>query len=122
MKTWLITGCSSGIGRGIAKAVLKKGDNAVVTARDTSKIADLVDQYPNTALGVALDITKKESISAAVKQAQERFGTIDVLINNAGYGYRSSVEEGDIDDVNLLFNTNFFGPIELIRSITTNAS
>ena len=82
MKTWLITGCSSGIGRGIAKAVLKKGDNAVVTARDTSKIADLVDQYPNTALGVALDITKKESISAAVKQAQERFGTIDVLINN----------------------------------------
>ena len=64
MKTWLITGCSSGIGRGIAKAVLKKGDNAVVTARDTSKIADLVDQYPNTALGVALDITKKESISA----------------------------------------------------------
>lgn len=117
MKTWLITGCSSGIGRGIAKAVLKKGDNAVVTARDTSKIADLVDQYPNTALGVALDITKKESISAAVKQAQERFGTIDVLINNAGYGYRSSVEEGDIDDVNLLFNTNFFGPIELIKEV-----
>ena len=99
MKTWLITGCSSGIGRGIAKAVLKKGDNAVVTARDTSKIADLVDQYPNTALGVALDITKKESISAAVKQAQERFGTID------------------IDDVNLLFNTNFFGPIELIKEV-----
>lgn len=64
---------------------------------------------------MALDITKKESISAAVKQAQERFGTIDVLINNAGYGYRSSVEEGDIDDVNLLFNTNFFGPIELVR-------
>ena len=94
MKTWLITGCSSGIGRGIAKAVLKKGDNAVVTARDTSKIADLVDQYPNTALGVALDITKKESISAAVKQAQ-----------------------GDIDNVNLLFNTNFFGPIELIKEV-----
>ena len=66
---------------------------------------------------MALDITKKESISAAVKQAQERFGTIDVLINNAGYGYRSSVEEGDIDDVNLLFNTNFFGPIELIKEV-----
>ena len=71
---------------------------------------------------MALDITKKESVGAAVKQAQERFGTIDVLINNAGYGYRSSVEEGDIDDVNLLFNTNFFGPIELIKDIPQNAS
>ena len=102
MKTWLITGCSSGIGRGIAKAVLKKGDNAVVTARDTSKIADLVDQYPNTALGVALDITKKESISAAVKQAQERFGTIDVLINNAGVSdskHFYSYEDADFDRV-----------------------
>lgn len=117
MKTWLITGCSSGIGRGIAKAVLKKGDNAVVTARNIDKVADLIEAYPNSAYAVTLDITDRNSISNAVKQAQTKFGTIDVLINNAGYGYRSSVEEGIIEDVEVLFNTNFFGPIELIKEV-----
>lgn len=117
MKTWLITGCSSGIGRGIAKAVLKKGDNAVVTARNIDKVADLIEAYPNRAYAVTLDITDRNSISNAVKQAQTKFGTIDVLINNAGYGYRSSVEEGIIEDVEVLFNTNFFGPIELIKEV-----
>ena len=94
MKTWLITGCSSGIGKGIAKAVLASGDQAIITARDRSKIEDLVKMYPNTALGVTLDITQKESIEKAVKLGYERFENIDVLVNNAGYGYRSSIEEG----------------------------
>ncbi len=117
MKTWLITGCSSGIGEGIAKAVLKKGDQAVVTARNPEKLADLVKDYPDTAFAVALDVTSKESIRNAVKEALNKFGTIDVLINNAGYGYRSSVEEGEIEGVNQLFDTNFFGPIELIKEV-----
>lgn len=117
MKTWLITGCSSGIGKGIAKAVLASGDQAIITARDLSKIEDLVKMYPNTALGVTLDITQKESIENAVKLGYERFENIDILVNNAGYGYRSSIEEGDQDDVDLLFNTNFFGPIELIKAV-----
>ena len=117
MKTWLITGCSSGIGKGIAKAVLASGDQAIITARDLSKIEDLVKMYPNTALGVTLDITQKESIENAVRLGYERFENIDVLVNNAGYGYRSSIEEGDQDDVDLLFNTNFFGPIELIKTV-----
>ena len=117
MTTWLVTGCSSGIGRGIAKAVLKNGDNAVVTARNVSMLADIVEDYPDTAIAVPLDITNKESIADAVKAAADKFGGVDILVNNAGYGYRSSVEEGEEDSVNLLFDTNFFGPIELIKQV-----
>ena len=117
MTTWLITGCSSGIGRGIAKAVLKHGDNAVVTARNISTVTDIVENYPDTAIAVPLDITNKESIAGAVKAAADNFGGVDILVNNAGYGYRSSVEEGEEESVNLLFNTNFFGPIELVKQV-----
>ena len=117
MTTWLITGCSSGIGRGIAKAVLKHGDNAVVTARNISTVTDIVENYPDTAIAVPLDITNIESIAGAVKAAADNFGGVDILVNNAGYGYRSSVEEGEEESVNLLFNTNFFGPIELIKQV-----
>ena len=117
MTTWLITGCSSGIGRGIAKAVLKHGDNAVVTARNISTVTDIVENYPDTAIAVPLDITNKESIAGAVKAAADNFGGVDILVNNAGYGYRSSVEEGEEESVNQLFNTNFFGPIELIKQV-----
>jgi NAD(P)-dependent dehydrogenase (short-subunit alcohol dehydrogenase family) len=117
MTTWLITGCSSGIGRGIAKAVLKHGDNAVVTARNISTVTDIVENYPDTAIAVPLDITNIESIADAVKAAADNFGGVDVLVNNAGYGYRSSIEEGEEESVNLLFDTNFFGPIELIKQV-----
>ena len=117
MTTWLITGWSSGIGRGIAKAVLKHGDNAVVTARNISTVTDIVENYPDTAIAVPLDITNKESIADSVKAAADNFGGVDILVNNAGYGYRSSVEEGEEESVNLLFNTNFFGPIELIKQV-----
>ncbi|MFZ2318222.1 MAG: oxidoreductase [Trichococcus flocculiformis] len=117
MTTWLITGCSSGIGRGIAKAVLKHGDNAIVTARNISTVADIVENYPDTAIAVPLDITNIESIADAVKAAADNFGGVDVLVNNAGYGYRSSIEEGEEESVNLLFDTNFFGLIELIKQV-----
>lgn len=117
MKNWLITGCSSGIGKSIAKAVLEGGDNAIVTARSIGKLDDLVREYPDRCMAVYLDVTVKESIDTAVEQACERFETIDVLVNNAGYGYRSSIEEGETDRVDALFNTNLFGPIELIKKV-----
>lgn len=117
MKTWLITGCSSGIGAGIAKAVLKSGDQAIVTARNKDKVMDIVKDYPDTALAVSLDVCDNESIEKAVKEAYEKFGTIDVLVNNAGYGYRSAVEEGEIEAVQTLYNTNLFGPIELMKAV-----
>ena len=117
MKTWLITGCSSGIGAGIAKAVLKSGDQAVVTARNKEKVQDIVGQYPDRALAVSLDVTDNSSIHNAVKEAEARFGRIDVLVNNAGYGYRAAVEEGEPEAVNTLFQTNLFGPVELIKAV-----
>lgn len=117
MKTWFITGCSSGIGRGIAKAVLENGDRAIITARNINTLKELIDQYPTTAYAIQLDITQNESIMNAVNKALDRFKTIDVLVNNAGYGYRSSVEEGNANDVKVLFDTNFFGPVELIKAV-----
>lgn len=117
MKTWLITGCSSGMGAGIAKAVLAKGDQAVVTARSVDKVKELCEKYPETSLGVALDVCSKESIDAAFQSAIDKFGKVDVLVNNAGHGYRSSVEEGEKEAVYELFETNTFGPVELIKKV-----
>lgn len=117
MKTWLITGCSSGIGAGIARAVLAHGDNAVITARKPETLTALTENYPETSLAVKLDITCAGDIRAAVQSAKEKFDRIDVLVNNAGYGYRAAVEEGEADQVDLLFQTNVFGPVELIKAV-----
>lgn len=117
MTTWLITGCSTGLGRALAQAVLARGDNAVVTARDTSTLQDLTTEFPTTALAVALDVTEQSQVDAAVQQAEERFGAVDVLVNNAGYGYRAAIEEGDDADVRTLFDTNVFGPVAMIKAV-----
>lgn len=117
MTTWLITGCSTGLGRALAHAVLARGHNAVVTARDTSTIQDLTTEFPTTALAVALDVTEQSQVDAAVKLAEERFGALDVLVNNAGYGYRAAIEEGDDGDVRALFDTNVFAPVAMIKAV-----
>ena len=117
MTTWMITGCSTGLGRALAEAVLGNGDNAVVTARNVGTVQDLAKTYPDTALALGLDVTDPASIDDAVRQAESRFGGIDVLVNNAGYGYRAAVEEGDDADVQRLFATNFFGPIAMIKTV-----
>ena len=117
MPTWLITGCSTGLGRHIAQEVLARGYNAIVTARDSVKVQDLVDEYPATALALALDVTDDTQVTNAVQQAEERFGRVDVLVNNAGYGYRAAVEEGEEPEVAKLFATNFFGPVAMIKAV-----
>jgi NAD(P)-dependent dehydrogenase (short-subunit alcohol dehydrogenase family) len=117
MPTWLITGCSTGLGRHLAQAVLARGYNAVVTARDAAKVQDLVDAYPDTALALALDVTEDTQVTNAVQRAEERFGGVDVLVNNAGYGYRAAVEEGEEPEVAKLFATNFFGPVAMIKAV-----
>jgi NADP-dependent 3-hydroxy acid dehydrogenase YdfG len=116
-KTWLITGCSSGLGRAFAQEVLKNGYNAVVTSRNSKDIQDIVENYTETALGLALDVTNKEQVKEVIKQAGEKFGRIDVLINNAGYGYRSAVEEADESQVNELFSVNFSGTVNMIKAV-----
>lgn len=117
MPTWLITGCSTGLGRALAAAVLDRGWNAAVTARDPESLADLVNSHPETALPPALDVTDPAQVVAAVTAAEGRFGSIDVLVNNAGYGYRAAVEEGDEADVQRLFATNVFGPVALVKAV-----
>ncbi|MGW4947311.1 oxidoreductase [Actinoplanes sp. NPDC004185] len=117
VQTWLITGCSTGLGRALAEAVLARGDNAVVTARDAATVQDLEKAHPGTARALALDVTDPAQVSAAVQQAEAHFGRVDVLVNNAGYGYRAAVEEGDDADVRRLFDTNFFGAVAMIKAV-----
>jgi NAD(P)-dependent dehydrogenase (short-subunit alcohol dehydrogenase family) len=115
--TWLITGCSTGLGRALAEAVLAAGQNAVVTARDAGKVADLATNNSDGVLPLALDLTDSTQVTDAVSQAEEKFGHIDVLVNNAGYGYRAAVEEGDESDIRQLFETQFFGAVAMIKAV-----
>jgi NAD(P)-dependent dehydrogenase (short-subunit alcohol dehydrogenase family) len=115
--TWLITGCSTGLGRALAEAALAAGQNAVVTARDAGKVADLATNNTDRVLPLALDVTDSTQVTDAVSQAEEKFGHIDVLVNNAGYGYRAAVEEGDESDIRQLFETQFFGAVAMIKAV-----
>jgi NAD(P)-dependent dehydrogenase (short-subunit alcohol dehydrogenase family) len=117
VKRWLITGCSTGIGRCIAEAALVAGHRVVTTARDPSKVKDLADAHPDAALALALDVTDRASIANAVAEAERVFGGIDVLVNNAGYGYMAAVEEGCDAEVRAMFDTNYFGAVDVIKAV-----
>jgi NAD(P)-dependent dehydrogenase (short-subunit alcohol dehydrogenase family) len=91
---WFITGCSSGFGHELARLVLARGWRAVVTARDKARVSGLMSGAGDRALALDLDVTDGAQITAAVYEAETRFGRIDVLVNNAGYGYQASVEDG----------------------------
>lgn len=117
MATWLITGASSGLGAALARAVLERGDNAVVTARNAAHLEDLVTAHPDAALAVSLEVGDHDQVVAAVAAATQRFGGVDVLVNNAGHGYRAAVEEAAASEVDELFATNFFGPVDLIKEV-----
>ena len=114
---WFITGCSTGFGRELAKVLLARGYRAVVTARDPAKVADLVEGHAATALALALDVEKQPQIEAAVEAARRKFGRIDVLVNNAGYGYLAAIEEGDDADIRAMFETNVFGLAAMTRAV-----
>lgn len=117
MSNWLITGCSTGLGRALAQAVLERGDNVAATARDPRTLRDLAKRHPDSALILELDVTDHAQVAEAVLRAQDAFGSIDVLVNNAAYGYRAAVEEGEDPAVQRLFATNFFGPVALIKAV-----
>jgi NAD(P)-dependent dehydrogenase (short-subunit alcohol dehydrogenase family) len=117
MSTWLITGCSTGLGRALAEAVIAAGHNAVVTARHVEKVADLAVDNTDRVFPLPLDVTDTVQIGSAVSQAEEKFGDVDVLVNNAGYGYRAAVEEGDEPDIRQLFETQFFGAVAMIKAV-----
>jgi NAD(P)-dependent dehydrogenase (short-subunit alcohol dehydrogenase family) len=115
--TWFISGCSTGFGRELARLVLGRGWNAVVTARDASRVASLAKGAGDRALPLALDVTQPAQVETAVRGACDRFGGIDVLVNNAGYGYQSSVEEGVDSEIRAQFEANVFGLFALTRAV-----
>ena len=114
---WLITGCSTGIGREVATLALDQGYRVVVTARKPEAVADLVASHGDRALALALDVTDRAQIAAAVAAAEDAFGGIDVLVNNAGYGYMAALEEGEDEEVRRLFDTNYFGVVDTIKAV-----
>ena len=114
---WFITGCSTGFGRELAKLVLDRGYRAVITARDPGKIQDLTAGREGRALALQLDVTDKAEVAEAVKQAEAKFGSIDVLVNTAGYGYVGALEESDESEVRAMVETNFFGLARMIHVV-----
>jgi NAD(P)-dependent dehydrogenase (short-subunit alcohol dehydrogenase family) len=114
---WFITGCSTGFGRELAKLVLDRGYRAVVTARDPAKIRDLTAGHQGRAMALKLDVTDKAEIAESVRQAEAVFGSIDVLVNNAGYGYIGALEESEESEIRALMETNFFGLDRMIHAV-----
>lgn len=112
---WLITGCSTGFGRELARLLLRAGRRVVVTARNAATL----DEFASTqnALVAALDVTVPAQIADIVKRAEARFGRIDVLVNNAGFGYLSAIEEGEDAEVRAMFETNVFGLANMTRAV-----
>ena len=112
---WLITGCSTGFGRELVRAVLDHGQRVVATARNPETLAEFAS-HPD-ALVATLDVTVAAQIDDVVAQVQARFGRIDVLVNNAGYGYLAALEEGEDDEVRAMFETNVFGLINVTKAV-----
>ncbi|MGV1761167.1 oxidoreductase [Rhizobium sp. A22-96] len=116
-KIWFITGCSTGLGHELAKQVLDRGDSAVLTARRPESLDELASKHPGRAITLPLNVTSGAAIEKAVSDAEAHFGRIDVLVNNAGYGYFSAIEEGEDAEIRRQFETNVFGLYAVTRRV-----
>lgn len=116
-KVWLITGCSTGFGRALANQVIDAGYKVVVTARNPETLKDLQKKNEANVLALKLDVTEKDQARDAVQQSMERFGKIDVLVNNAGIGYFSSVEESVEEETRKMFEVNFWGLMNMTNAV-----
>ncbi|BCL32172.1 oxidoreductase [Streptomyces aurantiacus] len=116
MSVWFITGASRGFGKELTEAALAQGDQVVAAARDPYAVEKALPEAGDRLLAVALDVTDPEQAATAVHAAVERFGRIDVLVNNAGYGLFGSVEETSDTQVRALFDTNVFGMLNVTRA------
>ncbi|MFE9188288.1 oxidoreductase [Micromonospora sp. NPDC007208] len=115
-RVWLITGCSRGLGRALAEAVLADGDQLVATARNPAQLDDLVDRHGDQVRAVALDVTDPAAARAAVRTAVDTFGRLDILVNNAGYADVAAIEDMSDDDFRAQIEANFFGVVNLSRA------
>jgi NAD(P)-dependent dehydrogenase (short-subunit alcohol dehydrogenase family) len=110
-RTWFITGTSRGFGREWAEAALDRGDRVAATAREVSSLGDLAAKYGDTVLTLALDVTDRQAVLAALAQAHDHFGRLDVIVNNAGYGQFGMIEEISEQEARAQFETNLFGAL-----------
>lgn len=116
MKTWFITGCSSGFGRRLAIAAAMRGDRVVATARNVETIEEMAQPFGGGMIALPLDVTDPAAARAAVAKAAEIFGGFDVLVNNAGYALFGAIEEGTAEEYRPMFEVNVFGLIETTRA------
>ena len=116
-RVWLVTGCSSGIGRALCEHVLALGEKVACTARNPETLRELVGRFPDNAIALALDVTKQPTIDEAVRQALASWGRIDVLVNNAGYGVIGALEEVEEAEVLHVFDTNTFGVYRVAKAV-----
>ena len=115
-RVWFITGSSSGFGFLLAKELLQRGERVIATARNTSKLEELLEEYPNSARTFALDVTKPAEIEAVAQKAIAAFGRVDVLVNNAGYGVNGAIEEVSEAEFEPMFQTNIYGLIRTTKA------
>ncbi|MGV0810215.1 oxidoreductase [Mycolicibacterium setense] len=116
-KTWIITGAGRGFGREFAIAALKRGDRVAATARNTAALQDLVDTYGDAILPLSLDVTDRTAVGVAVATAHERFGRLDVIVNNAGYGLFGTVEEISEQQLRDQLEVNLFGVFHVTQAV-----
>ena len=116
-QVWIVTGSSRGLGRAIAEDALAAGHHVVATARRPEQLKDLVDQYGKSVLPLQLDVSDEDQVSSVVGKAIEAFGRVDVVVNNAGYGDISSVEDVDLDDFRRQIDTNFYGVVYMTKAV-----
>lgn len=116
-RTWFVTGCSTGLGRAMAEALVKHTDRAVITARRVEQIKDLEAAAPGRVLALPLDIADESQVKTAVDAALRAFGKIDVLVNNAGVGLMGAIEECTQEEVARVYGTNVFGTLNVLRAV-----
>ncbi|MCO5295748.1 MAG: oxidoreductase [Fimbriimonadaceae bacterium] len=116
-KVWYITGCSTGFGRELCAQLLDRGDQVVATARDRHTVVEFERSHPNQALACAVDVTKPDQIQSSVQAGLARFGHIDVLVNNAGYGVIGAVEEVSDAELRAMFEVNVFGVVNVLKAV-----
>lgn len=114
-KTWFITGASSGFGRELVQAVLSKGDRVAATFRKPEQASAFTQQNGDNGMGILLDVTNEEQIKSGLQKALNKFGRIDVLVNNAGYGTIGAIEEFSLEEIRAQMETNFFGAIAITK-------
>ena len=116
-KHWFVTGSASGLGRSISEAVLASGDSLVATAREPKRLADLLKKYGDRVRTIALDVTDEKGCEIAVEKAVEAFGSLDIVVNNAGYGDIAPFEQLSPDRFKAVMDTNFYGVVNVTRAV-----